>query len=94
MKKLLTNYEKACQDIADYIHKEYYDSYEYEYYWVSDDIGGVLVIGDEYLNMTDMIDILRYKPTPEQWRKYYWDKMDAYWIGEPFPKLKDWLKNE
>ena len=71
MIKTIQQYESACELVAKAFIKEYYE--EAEWFWVGDEIGGVLCFGDEFFNMYILVDILKYKPTYEQLMEWYYD---------------------
>jgi hypothetical protein len=67
-------YEKVCN----LVRKEFMSIYYHEYdeddcYWIGEDIGGICSIGDEYWNINNMVDALRYKVSEKLLFKWYYD---------------------
>lgn len=52
-------WEDSTNQIATNFAKKYYDTDEF--YWVADDIGGVLHIADDFFDLNDIVDYLRYE---------------------------------
>ena len=68
--KIIKEYEKACQKIAQEINKKYFEG-EAEIDWVAEDIGGVLMIADYFFDVDEMITALKYKATEKQFFDWY-----------------------
>jgi hypothetical protein len=83
-KKLLSNYEKACIELADEFLTKYFDcvtEYTDPTSWarfVADDIGGILDAGSDvaFFNMGDIIQVLKINPTREFPYKYCCDMLE------------------
>lgn len=78
MKKDITKWEKATNELARIFAKQYYDTDDF--YWVADDIGGVLNIADDFFEVNDILDYMRYEyPTDKmfehhQYAQEMWEK--------------------
>jgi len=74
MIKLLQNYYKECDLVADYFLMDLYpkDSELYEdSYWVAENIGEVLAWGDWYVDMHEIVDYFKYDMTPDEFFDWY-----------------------
>ena len=60
MKKDLQNWYKATDKLAKSF-ADYYFGDATDVYWISDDVGSVLVINDYFFGMTDIVDYIQYK---------------------------------
>jgi len=70
MNPFLKDYEKACDMLAnEFAHK--YFSKGVEIWWIADEVGGVLCVGDYFFNIRDIADFIRYKYTRKMLFKYY-----------------------
>lgn len=72
--KAIKQYEKGCIAVVEAFIDEYYtydDGSKHDYFFVGDCIGDVLCIADEYWNMNQVVDVLKYKPTPDQLWGWY-----------------------
>jgi hypothetical protein len=62
LKKALTNWEKCTLALARAFVKHYFGNpQDYDWYFISDEIGSVLVINDYFFGMTDIVDYIQYK---------------------------------
>jgi hypothetical protein len=83
--KLIQNYKNAVEDIA----KEICRIFDCEYDkadWTGCEIGDVFSIGDMFINIDDMITILKMNATRQEFVAYYDAVMDGKKIN-----LKNWL---
>lgn len=55
---LIKQFENISENIAKYFCNKYFKSDDY--WWVSDQIGSVLSVGDYYFSLETMLDYLRY----------------------------------
>ena len=69
-------YEAACELVRKDFMKKYYSEYtsDDDYYWIGMSIGEVCGIGNEFWNVDNMVDALKYKPTDEQLFSWYYDE--------------------
>jgi hypothetical protein len=78
IKEKLEELEKATNDVALMFAKKYY--YTDDFHWVADDVGGVLNISDDFFELTDIVDYMRYEyPTDKmfehhQYAQEMWEK--------------------
>lgn len=80
-KTTLTKLENAINALAIEFVEKYYLDYVDDWYWVGDEIGGVLIVSDVFVNVNDMMNAAKYKPTLNQWHAWYWsyeDEKDYY----------------
>lgn len=106
MKTQLQKYEYACNQLATaFLGKYYCDKdttlADFDYYWIGDQVAGVLSIGDEFWSMNDIVDAARYKPSREKLFEYYYYRLDLYekdqhegYNMESYLKLKPHDKNK
>lgn len=86
MSQILTNYELACESIALEFTLQYYADVDSEFYWIGDQVGGLLSVNDEFYDMQFMVEALRLKIGVKKMFEYYEYKMD--------PKVKSPNKME
>ena len=95
--KLLRLWEKATEKLLQEFIRVYYldediTMDDIEYWWVAEEIGGVVFINDEHWSLQNITDAFRYNPTREQLWRWHWDSIDAAMGKQAFPNLKNWLK--
>ena len=56
----IKEYNGICDRIVDIFAKKYFGSITVNM-WVASETGGVIIMGDYFFNMTDMIDYMKYK---------------------------------
>ena len=83
--KLIKNYENAVEDIAKEICKIFDCKYD-KADWTGCEIGDVFSIGDMFINLDDMVTILKMNATRQEFVAYYDAVMDGKKIN-----LKNWL---
>jgi hypothetical protein len=83
---MLGTYELACDELAQYFVVKYFGK-EAEYYWIGDEIGGVIDINERFFSIDDMVNFLRYKYSAKMLFKYYDEKLECDSKG------KDWGYN-
>ena len=69
----INKYEQACNALVQDFIDKYYTGSKQDYHWAGDEIGGVLCIGDEFWNVNNVVDSLKYKPTEEQLFDWYYN---------------------
>jgi hypothetical protein len=82
----IKEYEEAVENIAKKfckIFKSYYDKAD----WTGGEIGDVLAVGDLFVNLNDMLTVLKMNVTKQEFISYY----DAVMDGEKI-NLENWLK--
>lgn len=90
MNKSILNYERACNLLVQDFAKKYYDGND-SWCWIGDDIGGVLGIDDEYLNMDLIISVMRLNPTVDEYFEYYYYQVEEHTEDRSPFKLEYWL---
>jgi len=94
--KVITNYRKACEEVAKAFIGKYYPGSHYcddwDSYWVGDEIGGVFYICDRFFNIDRMIEALELKATHKQLGEYEDAELEAA-IKEPSENLKVNFRN-
>ena len=92
----LTKYYRACDELRDQFINKYYrdeDGDCIEYYWVAEEVGSVLSVGDEYYSMYDIVNIIAEKMSYGELNRWYYWSMEYAMKGEPLPlSLKNFLK--
>ena len=69
-KQILKNYQEAIEAIADAFVKKYYGKHISDQYW-TDEIGGIFCANDDYWDINNMIDALRFKCSKERLFEWY-----------------------
>jgi hypothetical protein len=59
MKSLILKWEKGTDELAKQFARKYYDTDEF--YWVANDIGGLIHIGDDFFELNEIVDYLKYE---------------------------------
>jgi len=77
-------YEEVCDLVARKFAKKYFGK-DADYYWIADEIGGVIEIADRFYSITDMVEFIRYKYSAKMMFRYYDEKLDADMKGKEFP---------
>jgi len=79
MKKptIVTEYERVCNNVMEEFIEKYFVTKSYpresvEAYWVADDIGGVCMIGDTFLNVDSMIEYMKHGYSKNLFFERYW----------------------
>lgn len=70
MTKELTIWEKATQELADAFIKKYYDE-DVVSYWVGDEMGEVLAVNDQFWNIGNIVDALRWGCSKKRLFEWY-----------------------
>lgn len=70
MNEIISNWERETSALALYFVQRYFGK-KVEYYWIADDIGGVLEVCDRFFSLSDMVSFIKYK--------YTWKQLDAYY---------------
>lgn len=85
----IEDYEKSCDELAKEFVRKYFGK-DTEYYWIGDEVGGVLSVADYFFNMSHMVDFIRYKYTKNMMFEYYDYSME---YGMKKHKSTDYLIN-
>jgi len=88
----LSAYENACNAMAMVFLKRFFDYGNGDFYWVADEIGGVLCVNDYFFNMDLIVEAMRLKPSEEMFFNFY-DYEMSYYNSSKKPKVKYNLKN-
>lgn len=67
--KVVENWEKATQELAEVFAKKYFK--DYDYFWVGDRIGDVFCVEYYFFGLDRMREALEYKATFDQLIDYY-----------------------
>jgi hypothetical protein len=87
----LKSWEKITQELTDLFIKKYFGK-DAEWYWVADEIGGVLYVNDRFFNLSDIVDFLKCGYTPKQMFRYYDYRLENQEKGKPVINIKNYLK--
>jgi len=72
MNKYLNQWEQKTSILGEYFVEKYFGKREdVEYYWIADDIGGVLSVADYFFNLSDIVDFIKYRYTRKLMFEYY-----------------------
>jgi hypothetical protein len=82
----IKEYEKAVENIAIKFCKIFKSDY-HKADWTGGEIGDVLAVGDLFVNLNDMLTVLKMGATKQEFIQYY----DAVMDGEKI-NLENWLK--
>lgn len=92
MKNLILAYEEAAENLASAFIEKYYGTDATEVGWVSGEIGGGLIINDDYWSFGNIVTALRFKIS----RKILFDwndrATDAAITGKTFMNLQTYAK--
>ena len=88
---LKQNYEKACNAYVDELCRRY-DLDKDDSFWVVDQVGGILIIGDLSISFLDIVYIIDNNVKWETFIDWYDYRLRLYCINEkePAPNLKNW----
>lgn len=88
----ILNYEKSCNELVLFFAQKYELSVSKEG-WVAGVVGGTICVNDEfYLNMEDIVLMLKEDIS---WTAFleWWDyNMDAHYLGLNAINLRSWIK--
>lgn len=90
---ILKQWEETSNEIAGYFKKKYFGRDATEYYWISDEIGGVYVINDYFFDLSDMVNFIKYKYNIDDMFAYYdYDLKEAEKGKEGIVNIQNWKK--
>ena len=89
-KKLIDNYEVACNDLA-YAFAERLGFNRYDCRWVADEPGGVFEMSDYYIGMQEITAGLRLNAKWDEFSEWYDYNLRAHHVGVYFPNFENWL---
>jgi hypothetical protein len=73
MKKIKPEYieewEEATENLKEYFVDKYFK--DAEYWWVADEVGGVLYVNDYFFDLADVVDYIRYNYPRKKMFEYY-----------------------
>jgi len=76
--KIIKDWEIATNALAEEFVKKYWgEECIIDMYWIGDEIGGVLSIGDYYFNVDRMKEALELNATWKQLNDYYWLEVET-----------------
>jgi len=67
-------YKTSCENLTEYFVKKYFGK-DAEYYWIGDEVGGVIDVADRFFSMEDMANFIRHKYSAKMLFKYYDEKL-------------------
>lgn len=85
-------YWKACQDIADAFTLKYY-SKEVDWAWSGKEVGGIILICDDFWSFHDLVTALELDAPEEDLFKWYNESFDRHQEGKTFTNLRMYLKH-
>ena len=90
MKKLILNYENSVNKLTTLFANRYFE--DADFYWIGDEIGGVISINDCFFNFTDILDYIKNNYSKEQVFKYYDYALDEATEDRTPINIKNYLK--
>lgn len=92
----IQQWERATNKLVmQFIEKYYCDEKipitDIDWFWVADEVGGVLFVNDNFYSLEDILDCARYNPTGEQLFEFCNQRLESYQSGQIMPNLKNWL---
>jgi hypothetical protein len=90
----LQKYEKACNELATAFFEKYYDG-KGSWYWIGDQIGGMMAVNDDFIDMFNIAETIRLNLTYEQlsaWMDYGCEGKKPDYNLRSFFKLKIYNK--
>ncbi len=85
----LEAYERACNKlVTEFVEVYYYGS---GWGWVGDTIGGVLVVGDEFHDITAIAETMRLRPSESEFFEFYYYRLDCHEHKKSPLKMSAWL---
>lgn len=89
----IKDWEKSTENLKDDFIKRFYGKHS-ENWWVSNEIGGLLFVNDNFYSINDILDALKYKPTRKQFFDWYNHNLEAS-FGKTYKiNLKNFLRRE
>lgn len=88
---IIKEYENVCADVANEFHKKYFPG-EAEVYAVADDVTGMWFFNDYFFRVDHMYEYMKYDYTLEQMLDREEKLLDALFIHETIPNIKNWIK--
>lgn len=85
----LKDWEHASYELGEHFATKYFGK-DNDAWWVGDEYGGVLAIGDYFFNMRDVTDFIRYNYTRKMMFEYYDMAMEYHMKNH---KKSDYLVN-
>lgn len=72
LKFLLQDWENQTDSLIEGFITRYFGKIEeVEYYWIAEDVGGVLVVADYFFNLGDIVDFIKYNYSKDKMFEYY-----------------------
>lgn len=73
--KPLKAYYRVCEQLKDEFVFRYFFPKE-DFHWIGDEIGGVLSVGDIFIDMHTISEVFRLNMTGDQFHDWYWWQLD------------------
>lgn len=88
----LREWSEATENLAEYFASFYFGK-DFTKYWVADEIGGCLVVNEDYFfNVGDMFEFLYFGYNVKQMFDYYHYALDCHEKKESPLNIKSWRK--
>lgn len=81
IKNAIANWEWTTQEIANLFVEKYFGK-ENDAWWIGNEVGGVLGIGDYFFNVDQMADFLKYNYSKKKMFDYYFYSLEMHEKGE------------
>ena len=94
--KPLTKYYRACDELRDQFIEKYHKDEDgdcQEYYWIAEEVGGMLLAGDQFYSMHDIVNAIAFEMTFDELYDWYYWTLDYGMAGEAIPlNMKNFLR--
>ena len=89
LKDTFGEWEQMSDNLA-YRFTQRYFGKNSEYYWISDEVGGTIAVGDHFFSIDDMVQFTRHKYTKDKMFEYYDYAFRKVAKAETFINIKNW----
>lgn len=74
-KDALKEYYNAIQSLTLVFVNKYYT--KPDWFWVGDQIGTVLCVNDQFLDMSAIVNVMKLNPSVKDYHKWYFERMES-----------------
>lgn len=91
--KLKQDWEKLTNEYVKFFCEKHEISFEEEYMWVADDVGGIVNLGDYFIDFSIIKYDIDNNISEEKFDEWYWKSLDVYQItGENYLSYEAFCK--
>ena len=91
MIKQLKEWEGKTNVLVEYFVDRYFGKRENEFFWIAEEVGGVLAVNDYFFNLDDIVEFIKYHYSKDMMFKYYQYNLDYHM--QKTHKKNDYLIN-